>query len=253
METRRIVGRTLVGLILIAAGLAIFGCNMGLIPFQINDYIFNWRIFFVIFGIIHLFKPKQFWVGIVSLIAGFLFYAPMIFNLNIDTHAMFWPVLLVTIGFFIILKKNNDHKCYKKHPHFWEAHCNIKDAEFEEETKKSETNDNYIEDVCFFSGGEKIISSKSFEGGSIVAVFGGINLNLKKAELSPNKNSLEVVMIFGGCKLFVPSDWNVRIETVSVFGGFVDKRVITDINPNPEKTLILKGVTIFGGGEIRNY
>ena len=61
---------------------------------------------------------------------------------------------------------------------------------------------------------------------------------------------IEVVNIFGGASLIVPSDWKIKLEMVSIFGGFSDKRHIID--PNPQKTLIVKGVSVFGGGDIKN-
>ena len=42
-------------------------------------------------------------------------------------------------------------------------------------------------------------------------------------------------------------------DVISVFGGFSDKRNTIMPNQNIEdKTLVIKGLVIFGGGEIRN-
>ena len=48
----------------------------------------------------------------------------------------------------------------------------------------------------------------------------------------------------------VPSDWNIKIEAFNIFGGYEMKRNpdLVDIN----KTLIIKGVCAFGGGEIKS-
>ena len=51
----------------------------------------------------------------------------------------------------------------------------------------------------------------------------------------------------------MPSNWQVQIDVISIFGGFTDKRnVLPPVSAKLEKTLIVKGLVIFGGGEIRN-
>ena len=63
---------------------------------------------------------------------------------------------------------------------------------------------------------------------------------------------MEVICAFGGVELFVPSDWNIKIEVISALGGFSDKRYMTNVSVNTEKTLVIKGVAAFGGGEIKS-
>ena len=51
----------------------------------------------------------------------------------------------------------------------------------------------------------------------------------------------------------MPEEWDIKIEVTSVFGGFSDKRVRTIVERDREKTLVITGVNVFGGGEIVNY
>lgn len=111
--------------------------------------------------------------------------------------------------------------------------------------------DDVFEIVTVFGSAKRLVVSKSFKGGEIVSIFGGSEVNFIQADFQ-NIVEVEVVAIFGGSKLIVPSNWNVRSEAVAVFGGVEDKRdahVIRDMN----KTLVLKGSTIFGGIEITSY
>jgi predicted membrane protein len=73
-----------------------------------------------------------------------------------------------------------------------------------------------------------------------------------KARLSPGSNYIDVFCIFGGMKLIVPEDWNVKIRVMSIFGGFSDKHRIlsTGTSAAQDTQLIIKGIVIFGGGEI---
>jgi len=70
-------------------------------------------------------------------------------------------------------------------------------------------------------------------------------------ELAEGKNVIDVVTIFGGAKMLIPSDWKVHIEVVSIFGGFADKRRSFEYS-SANKELYITGIVIFGGGEIKN-
>jgi hypothetical protein len=64
---------------------------------------------------------------------------------------------------------------------------------------------------------------------------------------------LDLTQIFGGCKLIVPSHWEIKSELVNIFGGVEDKRPTQNINTDHSKVIILRGTSIFGGIEIRSY
>ncbi|HPF00376.1 MAG TPA: hypothetical protein PKY63_06895, partial [Bacteroidales bacterium] len=67
--------------------------------------------------------------------------------------------------------------------------------------------------------------------------------------LAEGDNILEISAVFGGFKLIVPAHWNVKIETSNVFGGVVDKRIVTG-TVDMTRTLVVRGSAVFGGGEI---
>ena len=51
----------------------------------------------------------------------------------------------------------------------------------------------------------------------------------------------------------MPKDWKVIMNVTAVFGGFEDKRYLSDSSNYTEGVLIIKGAVIFGGGEILSY
>ncbi len=75
-------------------------------------------------------------------------------------------------------------------------------------------------------------------------------INLLQSTISKEGAHIELVAAFGGLNLIVPSDWTVKTEVVSIFGGFADKRILSAVSP--DKQLTVKGVCIFGGGEIKS-
>jgi predicted membrane protein len=112
-------------------------------------------------------------------------------------------------------------------------------------------NNDVLDIVSIFGSVRKNILSKSFRGGEIVSIFGGSEVNLTQADII-NVAELEIVQIFGGTKLIIPSNWNVRSEAVAILGGVEDKRELRT-GVTPDKTLIIKGTTIFGGIDIVSY
>jgi hypothetical protein len=112
--------------------------------------------------------------------------------------------------------------------------------------------DDIIDSTCIFSGTKKVILSKNFRGGDIVNVFGGSEIDLMQADINGTA-TLEVTAIFGGATLIVPSNWAIKSEAVTIFGGISDKRKFAALAEPATKTLVLKGTMIFGGMEIKSY
>ena len=79
-------------------------------------------------------------------------------------------------------------------------------------------------------------------------------MDLRETKLAEGKNILDVVVLFGGLNLIVRNDMKVDINAPVIFGGISDKRV-NDPNqvPNNNSTLEVKGIILFGGGDIQGY
>jgi predicted membrane protein len=64
---------------------------------------------------------------------------------------------------------------------------------------------------------------------------------------------VDITQIFGGVKIIVPSNWQVVSDVAAVFASVDDKRIKSTASPNNDKLLVLKGVSIFAGIDIRSY
>jgi hypothetical protein len=106
--------------------------------------------------------------------------------------------------------------------------------------------------VAVFGGCERRVAGQNFQGGRATAVFGGIELDFRDADMQ-DEAILEINCIFGGVEIRVPETWHVHSRNLPVFGGYEDK---TRHPNNPAvgspKTLIVTGMVIFGGIEIKN-
>ena len=93
--------------------------------------------------------------------------------------------------------------------------------------------------------------SQNFKGGKLTSLFGSNKLDVTKANLAMGNHILDILVIFGGIELRIPEDWNINIKVTSIFGGLEDKRRIDpNLVPSSDKSMEIKGLVIFGGGEI---
>jgi hypothetical protein len=109
----------------------------------------------------------------------------------------------------------------------------------------------FLDATNIFGGVNRKVVSKNFKGGDITTFMGGTEINLSQAEINGTV-ILDVTQVMGGTKIIVPSHWEVRSEVSAVFAGFEDKRQ-QPVAVNPDKVLILKGASVFGGIELRNF
>jgi hypothetical protein len=61
---------------------------------------------------------------------------------------------------------------------------------------------------------------------------------------------IEVFAFWGGVEIYVPPDWTVTSEVTTLLAGFIDKRRPTSVVPT--KHLIVKGMVVMAGVEIKN-
>jgi len=111
--------------------------------------------------------------------------------------------------------------------------------------------EDFIDTVSIFGQVKKNIYSKDFKGGDIVNIMGGADINLMQADIQ-HPIVLDVVQIFGGTTIIVPAHWKVHPEMTAVFGGVEDKRFLNNVAVDPQKNLIIKGTSIFGGITIKS-
>ncbi len=114
---------------------------------------------------------------------------------------------------------------------------------------RSQAHENKIDRVLVFSGMSEKNVSEDFEGGSIVAIFGGGELDLREAVTKEKEISLDLVAVFGGIKVIVPKTWQVNTEGVGILGAFENN---TSRDKKTTATLKVEGVGIFGGVEVAN-
>jgi hypothetical protein len=102
--------------------------------------------------------------------------------------------------------------------------------------------------VAVFDGIELKSRAEAFRGGSILAWYGGVDLDLRQAELAPGAR-LSVHTLFGGIDIQTPPTWRVESEAKALAGG-VQAHTPADDDP-AAPVLTLEGFALLGGIAIR--
>jgi hypothetical protein len=98
--------------------------------------------------------------------------------------------------------------------------------------------------VAVFNGIELKSRARAFRGGSMLAWFGGIDVDLREVELAPDAR-LSLNTLFGGIAIKTPPGWRIESGMKALAGG-VDSRSPTPDDPDAP-VLTLTGTALFGG------
>jgi hypothetical protein len=193
-----------------------------------------WPMILVLAGLVNILDEcRRIW-GVCLLLAGVLLQLGE-FHIVRVTWALLWPLLVIGIGVSLM----------------WGS---IKARKAGLGGGEVSTGPGALNELAIFSGVEKRIMGKNFRGGRLVALFGGIEIDLWHAEMEGDEAVLHIDAIFGGVEIRVPDTWLVSSEGQGIFGGYSDS---THLRPptdpaQPRKTRVSRGAAIFGGVEIKN-
>ena len=225
--------RVVLGSILIVLGGIFFLNSLDIFNYNFGRIIFSWPFFFIVIGMYLTLNTSRKMLGGILAGLGFVFILPRIFPTIDYDGSVVVSIFLIAFGSYIILNQKK---------------------KTEEVNELGQIKKDVIDDVAIFGGGTKIVTTDNFRGGNITAVFGGSEIILKGCKLAEGTNSIDILAIFGGTTIVVPNDWNVVMNVTSIFGGFSNKSV-KDPNAfiDQSRTLIIKGIVVFGGGELKTY
>ena len=230
--------RVWTGIALLIAGLVFLAYKMGA---PLPWWVFTWPAILIACGIFVGIKNRfnnLSWI--VMIMIGCLFLADEVMT-DIDLHDYIAPIALIAVGIVFILRPK--HRMRRRNE--WRTN-------FRSPVSDVSDNSEFIDDSTFLGSMNKTILSKNFKGGEINCVLGGAQIDLSQADIQ-GQAVLEINQVFGGTKLIVPSNWNLKIEIVAVLGGVEDKRTVQSTAVDMNKVLVLKGTAVFGGLEIKNY
>jgi len=239
------------GFVILFIGVALLLDHMGILPFG-QVYRF-WPLLLVLAGIMTFLNQSGRVIGILLLLAGGLLQLNKLGLIHLD-FADLWPLAIIAVGVLLIWGSLETRGVIRRKSKIeWTApgaaeafRQRIMDATTETDTT--------INAVAIFGGCERRYTGQHFHGGKATSLFGGIEIDFRDADID-DEAVLEISCIFGGVELRVPETWHVHSRSLPVFGGFEDKTRQTSVQTaagDKRKTLVVTGVVVFGGVEIRN-
>ncbi len=246
-------GHIIAGVILVTVGCILLLRALG---FSFPGWLFTWPMILILIGLYtgvkHNFKNNS-WVILIA-IGSFFLLNKIVPDLRLDPF--FWPLLIIGAGVLFILRPRfsgsnitgSDIKSDKDYINWQDVNSSTATAT----DQPLYSGSNFIKVSSVFSGVNRKVLSKNFEGAHITSVFGGVEMDFSQADITAPA-VIKVEVAFGGIKLIVPPHWAVQNEIDGMFHGVEDKRrfnVAPDINPT--KVIILKGSVFFGGLDIKN-
>lgn len=227
---RRVTPQLILGL-----GLAVLGLVLTLDNFDViesEQVLRYWPVILIAFGVARIVSS----FALSALVPGLLFILGggwlLLWNLG-RVHVslwQLWPVALVLLGLSIL------HRAFSG-PR----------GPAPELSTVSETSA-----FAMMSGVERRVSSTDFRRADATAIMGGVEIELRGAEIAGDRAVVDVFALWGGVELVVPVGWTIDSRVQPIMGAFEDKTLHPLPGEGPAKVLELRGWAIMGGVEVRN-
>jgi hypothetical protein len=249
-------GHAIAGVVLLIVGLVFLLMNLGVFPIEdVREY---WPMLLIVLGAGQalgfggrfsggLSAHRSFWGGMWMVMGGLLL-AQNFGYVRGTGWQVFWPVMLIFLGLSFLFRSRWRHGIPPGVP-------GVSGAPFGAgPSNPSAGGANMLNETTVFGGINRRIDSQEFEGGHVSVVFGGIELDLRKANTKRDEIVIEANAVFGGIELMVPEHWRVLVQGSGVFGGYEDQTHPSPSAAADEKRprLIMTGSAVFGGVSVKN-
>lgn len=267
-------GSIVFGIIIIFIGVILLLRKLG---FFIPGWVLSWPMILIAVGTFTLIKHEfRSFFGAVTLFIGSYFLLRNEFDFDFGLGQYIWPVGLIILGIYLVTQKKRENRVLDEIRNSWEKNrSNSSTSSFSsskvEEAKVVDENEGASKNSgegftrttgtsfadrlnidAIFSGVNRRMMTKNFQGGKITAAFGGADIDLSQSDFN-GVVTIQVDIIFGGVKMVVPPHWDVRTEVTNIAAGLEDKRFFREGGVDTTKVVILKGTILFGGLEIKSF
>lgn len=212
---------------------------------EIRNFFHYWPAILVFFGLVRLIQGPdagaRIFGGLLTGVGGVL----LLNRMGITNIRLFdlWPVIIIAVGVALLYNAIYGRQAAA----LGVGGCGGFGR------GQSGSSDAWVEFTTIFGGIEVRSTSQQFEGGNLTAIFGGCDVDLRRAVMAADSAVLNVTAIFGGISLRVPEAWTVVFQGTPVFGGYEDQTIHPPETVDaPQRTLYLRGTAAFGGIEVKN-
>lgn len=229
----RITPQLVIGLLVVCLGVIFTLDNLGFLFAE--DFFRFWPLALILIGAIKLFQSESPAGRLIGGVAIFLGFGFLLDNLDYMRFSIedYWPLMLVVVGGGLIWQAL--HRRSERRDGTEDGHL-----------------DSRISVVAFLSGIERANNSPDFRGGELTALMGGCEIDLTNATISSGEAVLNTFAMWGGIELRVPEEWTVVLEAFPLMGGYSDKTHPPKGSLDRPQRLVIKGMALMGGVEIKN-
>ena len=221
---RKRISSTLWGLIFIAAGIGIVGAMAGAWEFNIL-FAGWWTVFLIVPAVLGMIEHGIRIGNTIGLVLGVALLACCQGWLPWEVLSrMLVPVVMILIGGVMVFKSL--------------FHLNL--------GRVKVPNEKRMEELVVFSGKNMIVQNE-FYGMEGEAIFGGLTIDLRGAQITENI-SIDAMAVFGGVDILLPANVSVKMSDLSLFGGCSNSR---NYSPVDGPTVYVNATALFGGVEVK--
>jgi predicted membrane protein len=224
--------KALIGSLLILFGIGMLMEQLGFFDFG-NLISTWWPMILIGVGLTKLTsRPVSKTSGIIVLLLGLFFQARALNLITLSIEELFWPIIIIGIGVSILIPSKSFNSGFK--------------------FDSKEINDSVVDKFSLFSTIKERNVSQNFRGGSLISIFGGIDLDLRDAIITKDGAKIDVTTIFGGMNIIVPSEWRIVLKGIPIFGGCSNKTHPNNSLNENSPVLVINYLAVFGGLDIKN-
>jgi hypothetical protein len=220
---------------LIVIGIGVLFLLNNLNIFFVHDIWRFWPGILIAVGLVKMVdstEPNGRMAGGVLVGVGGLFLAKNLGFLNLEWRD-FWPLVLIGAGLLMLWSRLAPPPA---------GAPNI----------PAGAQEGALNETAIFGGVNRKVTTDDFRGGHVTAMFGGVEIDLRRAGMRGNSAVIDVSSTFGGVELKIPTSWSAVSQVVAIFGGVENKSVEPAADMPGVKRLYIKGSAVFGGVEVKN-
>lgn len=220
------------GLIILSIGVLLLLDNLNILRF--HDVWRLWPVLLIAVGVAKLIDcygvVGRVWGGLLTF-AGVALLLNNLGYLYVD-EGLIWPAVLIGLGLLMFVRAVERRR------------------ELSGPVGKSASS---LGEFAVFGGTKLQVDSQDFQGGELLAVFGGVEADLRRAAIQKEEVVIDAMAMFGGVEIRVPQTWNVVLKGVGILGGYEDKTMpLQQTEAKQPPRVIVTGYAIFGGVTVTN-
>ncbi|HTY41742.1 MAG TPA: DUF5668 domain-containing protein [Thermoanaerobaculia bacterium] len=247
----RMTEKVLFGLTLVALGAIFILDNLHLIyAGRLWDY---WPLALIVPGLARVLQPgrpgQRVW-GLVLVLVGTLFLLRNLDVLWVPFHRV-WPFLLVLFGAYLVWQAMG--RPGGGAPGVGGSGGAGPDGGGTPAIGRAGTASvAALNEFALCGGGNRLVTSSDFRGGTVTVLAGGFDIDLRGAGMTGDSVTVDLFVLMGGVVFRVPENWRAVVNVTPLLGGGDVKTRAVPAADGSLKTLIVNGVVMMGGLEIKN-